>query len=172
MTNIAKKKPRKKKSKMYFGTPAQEAILEYLATDDQKEKNKIFRERLEYPFMKLAENLIHTYKFYYFDVDSTSVQRDVVGFMVMNMHKYDPDKGRAFSYFSIVANNWLILNNNNNYKRYKMHTQLDSPSALTHFGGSSSFDREQEQDDANEFTEYLISYMDTHLTSMFKKKIF
>ena len=46
-SNIAQKKPRKKKSKMYFGTPAQEAILEYLATDDMKEKNKIFRERLE-----------------------------------------------------------------------------------------------------------------------------
>ena len=170
MTNIAKKKPRKKKSKMYFGTPAQEAILEYLDTDSQAEKNKIFRERLEYPFMKLAENLIHTYKFYYFDVDSESVKKDVVGFMVMNMHKFDPSKGRAFSYFSIVAKNWLILNNNNNYKRYKMHTQLDSAAATAFLGEKSDYGRQQEVDDANEFTEYLISYMDTHLTSMFKKK--
>ncbi len=170
MGNIAVKKPRKKKSKMYFGTPAQEAIIEYCATDDMKEKNKIFRERLEYPFMKLAENLIHTYKFYYFDVDSTSVQQDVVGFMVMNMHKFNPDKGRAFSYFSIVAKNWLILNNNNNYKRYKQHTQLDSPTALAHMGINSNHDRQEEEDDANEFTDYLVKYMEHHLTSMFKKK--
>ena len=153
MSNIAVKKPRKKKSKMYFGTPAQEAIIEYCATEDMKEKNKIFRERLEYPFMKLAENLIHTYKFYYFDVDSTSVQKDVVGFMVMNMHKYDPTKGRAFSYFSIVAKNWLILNNNNNYKRYKQHTQLDSPTALASLGIGSDHDRQNDIEDANEFTE-------------------
>ena len=170
MSNIAVKKPRKKKSKMYFGTPAQEAIIEYCATDNQAEKNKIFRERLEYPFMKLAENLIHTYKFYYFDVDSTSVQKDVVGFMVMNMHKYDPTKGRAFSYFSIVAKNWLILNNNNNYKRYKQHTQLDSPTALASLGIGSDYDRQNDIDDANEFTDYLVKYMDHHLTSMFKKK--
>ena len=170
MSNIAVKKPRKKKSKMYFGTPAQEAIIEYCATDKQAEKNKIFRERLEYPFLKLAENLIHTYKFYYFDVDSTSVQKDVVGFMVMNMHKYDPTKGRAFSYFSIVAKNWLILNNNNNYKRYKQHTQLDSPTALASLGIGSDYDRQNDIDDANEFTDYLVKYMDHHLTSMFKKK--
>ena len=170
MSNIAVKKPRKKKSKMYFGTPAQEAIIEYCATEDMKEKNKIFRERLEYPFMKLAENLIHTYKFYYFDVDSTSVQKDVVGFMVMNMHKYDPTKGRAFSYFSIVAKNWLILNNNNNYKRYKQNTQLDSPTALASLGIGSDYDRQNDIDDANEFTDYLVKYMDHHLTSMFKKK--
>ena len=168
--NVAVKKPRKKKSKMYFGTPAQEAIIEYLATDDMKEKNKIFRERLEYPFMKLAENLIHTYKFYYFDVDSLSVQKDVVGFMVMNMHKFNPDKGRAFSYFSIVAKNWLILNNNNNYKRYKQHTKLDSAAATKFLGEKSDFGREQESEDINEFTEYLIKYMDINLTSMFKKK--
>ena len=32
---------------------------------------------------------------------------------------FKPDKGRAFSYFSIVAKNHLILQNNGNYKRYK-----------------------------------------------------
>ena len=74
--------------------------------------------------MKLAENLIHTYKFYYFDVDSTSVQRDVVGFMVMNMHKFNPDKGRAFSYFSIVAKNWLIIRCRNAKKNDHRHVSM------------------------------------------------
>ena len=79
---IMKKKPRKKKSKIYFGQPAQDAIVEYLATDNYALKNKIYRERIQYPFEKLAENIIHTYKFYYFDVDSESVKQEVVGFMV------------------------------------------------------------------------------------------
>ena len=113
---------------MYFGQPAQDAILEYLATDNEREKNKIYNERIKYPFEKLAENIIHTFKFYYFDVDSESVKHEVVSFMVMNMEKFDPDKGRAFSYFSVVAKNWLILNNNRNYKMYKLHTSTDSNS--------------------------------------------
>ena len=36
---IMKKKPRKKKSKIYFGQPAQDAIIEYLASDNYSEKN-------------------------------------------------------------------------------------------------------------------------------------
>ena len=40
------------------------------------------------------------------------------------MHKFDETKGsKAFSYFSIVAKNYLILHNNNNYKKMK---QTDS----------------------------------------------
>ena len=53
------KKKRKKKSKMYFGTPAQEAIMEYLdcpKTDaGYKERNKIYNERIKYPFEKLVK---------------------------------------------------------------------------------------------------------------------
>ena len=45
--------------------------------------------------------------------------------MVMQLPKYQPDKGRAFSYFSIVGKNYLILNNNNNYKKMKIHDKLD-----------------------------------------------
>ena len=41
----------------------------------------------------------------------------------MNMHKFTEGKGKAFSYFSIVAKNYLILHNNNNYKKMK---QTDS----------------------------------------------
>ena len=47
--------------------------------------------------------------------------------MVMNMHKYDHTKGsKAFSYFSIVAKNYLILHNNNNYKKYKLTDEMDA----------------------------------------------
>ena len=37
--------------------------------------------------------------------------------MVMQLPKYKEGKGRAFSYISIVGKNYLILNNNNNYKK-------------------------------------------------------
>ena len=48
-------RPRKKKSKIYFGKPAQDAIVEYNNTDDLELKNKIYKERIKYPFEKLAE---------------------------------------------------------------------------------------------------------------------
>ena len=42
------------------------------------------------------------------------------------MHKFDETKGsKAFSYFSVVAKNYLILNNNANYKKMKIHDDID-----------------------------------------------
>ena len=73
----------------------------------------------------MAENIIHTFKFYYFDVPSEDVKHELVSFLVMNMQKFTEGKGKAFSYFSIVAKNYLILNNNKNYKMGKIHSEMD-----------------------------------------------
>ena len=118
-------KKRKKKSKMYFGTPVQNAIIRYNETSNPAIKNRIYGEHIHKAFDKLAENLIHTFKFYYFDFPLIEVKHEVVSFLVMNMHKYKEGKGKAFSYFSIVAKNYLILHNNNNYKKMKSQDQLD-----------------------------------------------
>ena len=103
-------KKRRKKSKMYFGTPVQEAVIRYNAVNDVVEKNKIYTEEIAAAFDKLAENLIHTFKFYYFDYSFKDVKDEVVSFLFMQLPKYEPDKGRAFSYFSVVGKNYLILN--------------------------------------------------------------
>ena len=56
-------KQRKPKDKVYFGTPAQDAIVEYNKTKDPAKRSKIYEERIKYPFEKLAENVINTFKF-------------------------------------------------------------------------------------------------------------
>ena len=54
-------------------------------------------------FDKLAENIINTFKFTYFDDPFVDVKHEVVDFMVMNIFKYDHTKGsKEFSYFSVV----------------------------------------------------------------------
>ena len=112
---VAKKKKKKNKH-YYFNIGTEKAIIRYNKTDDVNLKNKIYNEHISYAFDKLAENIIHTFKFYYFDVPSEQVKHEVVSFLVMNMHKFKEGKGKAFSYFSIVAKNYLILHNNKNYK--------------------------------------------------------
>ena len=61
------KKKRRKKSKMYFGTPVQDAIIRYNECPNPVIKNRIYEEHIHAAFCKMAENLIHTFKFYYFD---------------------------------------------------------------------------------------------------------
>ena len=98
--------PRKKsKKKYYFGIEVQEAIIEYNTNPENHSlRNKIYATQIHPAFDKLAENIINTFKFTYFDDVFSDVKHEVVAFMVMNIHKYDHTKGsKAFSYFSIVA---------------------------------------------------------------------
>ena len=87
MANKVKKK-RRKKSKMYFGTPVQDAIIRYNESSNPVIKNRIYEEHIHAAFCKMAENLIHTFKFYYFDYPVEEVKHEVVSFMVMQLPKY------------------------------------------------------------------------------------
>ena len=86
----------------------------------------------------------------------------------MNMGKYEADNGRAFSYFSVVAKNWLILNNNRNYKMYKTHKSTDS----TAYQSQMSRQAEQEtmSEDTTDFFQQLCQYLEKNLTVIFKRK--
>ena len=67
----------------------------------------------------MTENLIHRYKFYHFDAHTKDVQHEVIAFLLEKLSKYTQEKGKAFSYFSIVAKNYLIQNNYKHYNRKK-----------------------------------------------------
>ena len=83
--------------------------------------------------------------------------------MVMNMHKYDHTKGsKAFSYFSVVAKNYLILHNNNNYKKLKSHDKME---ALDRQNKSSGFS----ESDYVTLTDEIVEYFDQNLNNIFKK---
>ena len=147
-------KKRRKKSKMYFGSPAQEAIIEYNKCKDPKERSKIYKERIKYPFEKLAENVLNTFKFTYFDVPKKDVQTEVVSTMVEKMHMYKEGKGRAFSYFTIIAKNHLILKNNGNYKRWQKN-QLISEMPQT-WNPQNDYYQVQQNEEYSEFRQIML----------------
>jgi hypothetical protein len=157
--------PKKKKSRIYFGMDVQDAIVRYNTSESDAERNKIYGNEIHKAFDKLAENIINTFKFSYFDYGFEDVKCEVVAFLVMNMHKYDHTKGsKAFSYFSVVAKNYLILHNNNNYKKMKIH---DDVSVLN---GKSDFSAAEKSEVLIEFLGLFVHHLDSNISSMFKKK--
>jgi len=159
-----KKITKKKKRKVYFGQEVQNAVVEYNSSTDDNERNVIYGTRIHAAFDKLAENIINTFKFTYFDMPFQDVKHEVVAFMVMNMHKYDHTKGsKAFSYFSVVAKNYLILHNNNNYKKLKTHDKMDVLDR--HRGKDADY-----ESDFITLTNEIIEYFDNNMNTIFKKE--
>ena len=161
-------KKRRKKSKIYFGTPAQEAIIEYNKCKDPVERSKIYEERIKYPFEKLAENVLNTFKFTYFDVPKIDVQMEVVSTMVEKMHMFKEGKGRAFSYFTIIAKNHLILKNNGNYKRWKQNALLSQMPET--WNPHNDHFQVEENNEFKEFKRMMLEYWDENLNFVFTKK--
>jgi hypothetical protein len=162
--------PRKKsKTRMYFTEETEQAIIDYNATDDWREKNTIYNTHLRKPFEKLVENIIHTFKFYHFDVPTETVKHEVISFMITRLDKYKQGKGKAFSYFSVVVKNWLICHNNANYKKMKTHTDVID---LKHKDVKKVVYEEKsiETADKKMFFESVIDYWQDNTEKVFKKQ--
>jgi len=164
-----KRRGRKRTKKRYFTEDTEDAIAEYLASTNQVERDKIYVERIHYALYKLAENLIHTFKFYYTEVESLEdLKHEVIVFLLEKLDYFDPKKGsKAFSYFSIVGKNYLILYNNNNYKKKKITT--DIMAADEDDGVLRQLGRPERKQELKDFLDFYTEYIDTHMFKIFKK---
>jgi hypothetical protein len=108
-----------KKSIQYFTQDTEDAIIKYNNTTDEYTRSLIYNRHIHYPFFKLTENIIHTFKFYYTEVENIEdLQHEVITFLLSKMHLFDPSKrAKAYSYFGTIAKRYLILSNTQNYKR-------------------------------------------------------
>lgn len=113
---------RKRSQANYFTKETEEYIVKYNTSEDTDYRNRIFTEYIYFPFYKLAENIIHTFKFYYTDVDQIEdLKHEIVSMLYQEkIMKFDPTNGaKAYSYFGTIVKRWLINYNNKNYKKLK-----------------------------------------------------
>jgi hypothetical protein len=164
---IRKRKP--KESIQYFTSDTEEAILEYLRTTDPSKRNKIFNERIDYAFHKLAENIIHTFKFYYTEVNTIDeLKHEVVAFLLEKLHLYKQEKGKAYSYFGTIAKRYLILYNNANYKKLKEKADVEAVDEdKTIF--IDLVNEEHNNMPLNKFIDLFVNHVDKNLYKYFPK---
>ena len=168
-------KPRKrrpKKKNVYFTDDTQAAILEYINSDDPLIRERIYHRRIHYAFFKLTENIIHTFKFYHTEVDTIEdLQHEVIEFLLQKIHLYNPEKGRAYSYFGTIAKRYLIAYNQKNYNKLinsaevievnndstkNVYMDIDNP-LTTH-------------DQKSEFIDKYVTHIEENLENLFVEK--
>jgi hypothetical protein len=159
---------RRKKGKRYFTKITEIAIIAYNQCEDDRLRNKIYNRFIHKAFDKLAENAIHTWKTYYFDVPYEDVKANVVAFLNEKIHKFTKGKGKAFSYFTVVARNYLFNENNNNYARMKSKediSMIDTSRNIT-----NEVIRNNQMESKSDFIDQYVDYIDTNLFSIFSKE--
>lgn len=163
------RKRRPKKSIDYFTLDTQQAILDYRKEVSQARRDQIFNGKIYYAFYKLAENIIHTFKFYYTEVDNIDeLKHEVIAFLLEKLHLYDQTKGKAYSYFGTIAKRYLIVYNNNNYKRLKGKASVDDVETDKTITNELLLSRPDDLEQ-NSFIELFIQRIDDELLELFPK---
>ena len=161
---------RKKSKANYFTKETEEYIVKYNISTDTEYRNSIFTAHIYYPFYKLAENIIHTFKFYYTDVDKIEdLKLEIVSMLLEEkIMKFDPTNGaKAYSYFGTIVKRWLINYNNKNYKSLKKVGSFDE----MYDGYESKFDIDEEGSiTLGEFLDRYVDEMYEILEELFPKE--
>jgi hypothetical protein len=101
--------PRKRTQKIYFGEAQEEAVVRYLESESEYERNKIFNEYLREPLIIMVESIIRRYKLYRKDFEYSDVHTDTMSFLITKINKFDHTKNhKAYSYFGTICKNYLM----------------------------------------------------------------
>lgn len=121
-----------KSLKLYFHEGTQDAIVKYQNEDSRQEREKLYVIDILPAFEKLVENLINIHKFSSLHDSYEDLKNDCVNFLFETIRKFDHTRGtNAFSYFNVVAKNWLIIKTKQKAQKIKRNVSLDDQESLS-----------------------------------------
>ena len=161
---------RKAKSKNYFTQDTEDAIVLYNSISNPEERSRIYDARIHYPFFKLTENIIHTFKFYYTEVDDIEhLQHEVIVFLLSKIHLFNPEKGaKAYSYFGTIAKRYLILSNQKNYKKRVEKAPMED--LYKDENHSYSMTDHPNKDPLSDYIDQFVEYVSENIYQLFPKQ--
>ncbi len=130
-----KKKIRRKPNSKpinYFDDSTQEAIVSYQKENNIALKNQIYLEKIYPALDSLIENLINVYGFNVALESRIDLKNECLEFLYTALPKFNAEKGsKAFSYFNVVAKNWLTIKSKQNAKKLQTYLSIDNRDSIS-----------------------------------------
>jgi len=168
---MAQIRKRRKKSKNYFTQDTENAIVRYNKEPDPEIRSKIYQDEIHYPFFKLTQNIIHTFKFYHTEVENLEhLQHEIITFLLSKIHLFDPTRGaKAYSYFGTIVKRWLILYNTKNYNKKIKKVDVD---VLTGENSTHTYTQgdEKVKSDLDKYVDLFVDHVSENIYELFPKK--
>ena len=109
---------------------------------NNREKDKLYEHHIFPAFDDLVQSLVSVYGFKSTNEDINHLKSDCVTFLYETIHKWSPDKGtKAFSYFNVVAKNWLTIQSRRLLKNQRRSAFIDDPDSLNSKEKSELYNR-------------------------------
>ena len=116
----------------YFNNETQQKIKEYQEAETKFEKDQIYVEYIMPAFDELVTKLISVYKYNASNEDMNHLKNDCITFLFETIRKWDASKGKkAFSYFNVVAKNWLTIQTRRINKNSRRSVCIDESNDMT-----------------------------------------
>ena len=163
------RKAKKGSSRYYFTDETEDAIVRYNTSTDFDERSKIYGEEIHYAYFKLTQNIIHTFKFYYTEVDQIEhLQHEIITYLLSKIHLFDPSRGaKAYSYFGTIVKRWLILYNTKNYK--KRIQKVDASELDRNDDFRYNQDEEYVKSDLDKYMDLYVGHVSENIYDLFPK---
>tara|TARA_Y100000034_G_scaffold55694_1_gene68226 strand:+ start:468 stop:1148 length:681 start_codon:yes stop_codon:yes gene_type:complete len=149
------KRKRKKKSNQYFTKVHENAILEYINSDIQSERNNLYRYTIQPVFVEMINKIVFTYKFTNLpNVESLKDECEI--HLITVLSNFDPSKGsKAFSYFSVITKNWFIAKVKKTAIQLKREANYDEISKQVEMEKLAIYNQYSYEREKKEFLEHL-----------------
>lgn len=116
----------------YFNNETQQKIKEYQEAESKAVKDQIYVEYIMPAFDELVTKLISVYKYNASNEDMNHLKNDCITFLFETIRKWDASKGKkAFSYFNVVAKNWLTIQTRRINKNSRRSVCIDESDSMT-----------------------------------------
>lgn len=150
---------RKTSNKNYWGPEQDELLLKYIKSRSDDDYALI-----RPAILKIVENVLNTFRLNSYNTESyEDIQSMAEAFICKTLDKLDVNKGKPFSFISLIVKRWLIQQN---IKAYNNKNRFSSLNVSINDGGSeSAIDNVESPDKDDIFDDYkdeLINFYKTN----------
>lgn len=97
-------------------------IVDYNHSTDSTEREHLYRTQLDIPLRKMIQILVR--KFYSPELITPELEYDLLVYTVLQLDKYTPERGKSFSYFTVIIKNRIFYLREIAHKEEKQYTNI------------------------------------------------
>jgi hypothetical protein len=154
---MANKRGRKRTNELYFGPDQEQAVIKYLESNDQQERNELYTAWLQGPLNKMIESIIRRYKLYRKDTSFEELHNDTLSFLMTKAHKFKESKGtKAYSYYGTICKHYILGLLMKDEKYIRQVTSYDEISDTIDNRIDMSYDMKLEENSENSFIKKIL----------------